>query len=736
MFQFKSISIIGILLSVTLSGFAWGQSEWGGISGKWEDHLKWNNGNVPNSANESALLGGTGSYNVGFKSFISIADLEITNPNAVLTFNTGGTTNTNNYLIVKDDVTNNGLINLNSDNEFLDANLDVEGVFTISNSGTVAFGGSSLFATSDRRLAADEIINNGVVLANQNAELRRGAVSNNGIIHTAAGKTLEIHSPTFNNNGTLTNDGRLEIFSSTFNFLGGVTTGNAVDVNSSILNLSGTGSATFNMYGFNPNTRLSGDIAAAQTINFTPIKDVNGNFTSSSLVHVDSDFTNNGLMNFVAYGTRFVGILGSAELSNSSTGTLRFGGSAGATSLRTITADIANAGFVDVNENSRFNPTGGSFSNDGSIDIATGKTMEIRLSAFNQNGGTLVNNGTFDQAGGTFNFNGGNVTGNAIDLNSAQLNLGAGAGTAEFNVFGFNSNTRVNGDIGVGQTINIKPRVSGSTFVFSDASFNNMGTLNLNSDSTSDVTFQHTGTLSNAGRIAFGGNSTDNSTDRRLHTELNNLSGGIIDVVAQGTGTLIGVNGADHNNSGVIISRHSENVVSFVGSSFTNQVGGSLQGVGRYDFNSSGLNNLGTIAPGLSPGMLIIDGDVTFGTTSRLEMEIGGLSQGIDYDYLDVVQNLVLNGELSVAFFGGFQSQISNADTFTILTSSNLSGSFNGLADGAMVQTSDGYGQFKISYQGNSVVLSNFSANAVPEPVTGGFLFLVATAIMSRRKRK
>src|SRR5690606_24427807 len=135
------------------------------------------------------------------------------------------------------------------------------------------------------------------------------------------------------------------------------------------------------------------------------------------------------------------------------------------------------------------------------------------------------------------------------------------------------------------------------------------------------------------------------------------------------------------------ISRDAASIVTILGSSFTNLAGGTLAGLGELDFTQTSLANNGNIAPGLSAGMLTLDGNVVFGSTADLQIELGGLVQGIDYDFLNALDNLTLNGELSVTFIGGFQNLVNAGDSFTILSADGLSGNFFGLADGATLAT-------------------------------------------------
>ncbi|MBN1526714.1 MAG: hypothetical protein JW919_03920 [Candidatus Omnitrophica bacterium] len=71
-------------------------------------------------------------------------------------------------------------------------------------------------------------------------------------------------------------------------------------------------------------------------------------------------------------------------------------------------------------------------------------------------------------------------------------------------------------------------------------------------------------------------------------------------------------------------------------------------------FGSSLLQEGGILSPGSSPGTTLIEGDYTLGASSILKIEIGGLVQGTDYDYLDITGDAYLNGTIEVWFINDF----------------------------------------------------------------------------------
>ena len=104
-------------------------------------------------------------------------------------------------------------------------------------------------------------------------------------------------------------------------------------------------------------------------------------------------------------------------------------------------------------------------------------------------------------------------------------------------------------------------------------------------------------------------------------------------------------------------------------------------------------------------------------------MEIGGLTQGTEYDYLAVSGLVGLDGTLELHMLNGFQLQLDPSQIFTLLTSKDvLSGAFDNVANGSRLTTADGLASFQVNYGAgslygaNNLVLSD--PQAVPEPAS------------------
>lgn len=621
------------------------------------------------------------------------------------------------------DFTNHGTINLDS-SSLLDTTLVRDG--TITNEGTIGFGGTSGATTTERRLNAD-VVNNGTVNISQDGHLNRnnGVFTNHGNVNIDSGKVLDFETATgtFNqNSGTVDNQGAFNFVSDTLNFNGGQFTGNAVNLESSTLNIgaTSTGAGEFDM------TRAgsySGNLASAQTLN---IRDGSANTVTTAT----SDFTNQGTINLDSDSQLDVALNRDGVITNQ--GAINFGGTSASTSTeRRLSADVINQGAVNVNQDAHLNRALGTFTNHNQVNIASGKTLDFEQATgtFNQEAGTVDNQGAFNFNGDTLNFNGGTFTGNAVSLEASTLNIGAASTGA--GVFNMTRSGSYSGDLAAAQTLNLFDG-SGNNVTTATADFTNYGTINLNSDSALDVTLTRDGSVTNDGLIRFGGTSDSASTVRRLAAEVFNE--GTVEFDNGSTANMLGMAGADHRNSGLIVSYDDSFLVTVSGDSFTNTAEGTLAGVGEYDFSETGLISDGVIAPGLSPGTMTLEGDVTLGATSQLQFELGGTLQGTEHDFLDVLGTMELAGGLDVSFVDGFENTVSSSDVFTIASATSLNGTFMGLAEGSTVSTSDGLGNFSISYQGNQVVLGNYSS--VPEPSMAFLVSGLALVVVCRRRRR
>jgi hypothetical protein len=154
----------------------------------------------------------------------------------------------------------------------------------------------------------------------------------------------------------------------------------------------------------------------------------------------------------------------------------------------------------------------------------------------------------------------------------------------------------------------------------------------------------------------------------------------------------------------------------------TATIGGALT-VG----NSAG--GLETLAPGASIGTLSA-ASVSLASASVFQLEINSSTVATDLLSSTGAVTLALGATLSVVDLGALV--LTNSETFTFITGSNVTGEFAGLADGASLTV--GANTFTIDYTTTSVMLV-----AVPEPgsvisLCGGLGVLLGLQRFRRRK--
>lgn len=136
--------------------------------------------------------------------------------------------------------------------------------------------------------------------------------------------------------------------------------------------------------------------------------------------------------------------------------------------------------------------------------------------------------------------------------------------------------------------------------------------------------------------------------------------------------------------------------------------------------------NGGTIAPGSSPGTVQINGDLQLLAGSVLQMEIGGLTPGTEYDRLIVTGNSTLAGEVEISFVNGFVPQV--GDSFELF---QTNGSFSAVGRVHVVNAPAGMSYAASLSEGLVTITS------VPEPssITLALGGCGAFALLARQRR-
>ena len=122
----------------------------------------------------------------------------------------------------------------------------------------------------------------------------------------------------------------------------------------------------------------------------------------------------------------------------------------------------------------------------------------------------------------------------------------------------------------------------------------------------------------------------------------------------------------------------------------------------------------GTLAPGLSPGELTIDGNLTVDIDSELIIEIAGTTPGSQYDVLNVLGDATINGEIIFRFIEGFGP--SQGQTFDFLNGTGTMDLIN--SDFLIEGLAPGF-EFDVAPTINGFQLISLNdGQAIPEPST------------------
>jgi hypothetical protein len=329
-----------------------------------------------------------------------------------------------------------------------------------------------------------------------------------------------------------------------------------------------------------------------------------------------------------------------------------------------ITGNVSGTGGLLINKNGTVNLTGDNSNFSGNVTLSNG-TLNTNLIAVGAH-----SEGTFRNSGGTHNMAGHDLYVGTYD-----------DGTGRYELSG-----------------------SGASLTTRDLFLGNAG----------DGTFEQTdgtGSVSHNMYLGYwpGGEGTYNLSDGTMTIGNSLYIGGKSDA-AGGSGT-VNISGGQLNvNGSVKIWDDGE----------LNLTGGEL-----HVANILGdiTNTSGSLCPGFSPGLLTINGDYTQGTSALLEIELGGVLRGDEYDALFVTGTMNLAGTLDVVLWNGFEPLAGNS--FDILDWGHLNGTFDiidlpALNPGLMWNTSALYTSGQLS--------------VTPEPATICLLGLGGLAML-RRKR-
>ncbi len=477
----------------------------------------------------------------------------------------------------------------------------------------------------------------------------------NGGTHTFDGNTLagdgtfEVVGGVININGA----GLIFPESINFPFLGGTIQGDGpIDINGIFSWQSGTltgsdtvrvnATATFTISGpFGKTLRrpLVNHTTCVWTGTSISMDNAAGRFINESLFDIQTDQT--------------IGSLG-LVINN---GTLKKSVGSGET---TISADLINNGEIQV-ETGTLRPSDES-SGSGSYDIRSAAKYKMSGSTHTFDGNTLTGEGIFEISGGTININGAGLN-FPVTLNFQFLGgTIQGSGPIAVNgIFNWQSGTITGSD-----TVTV-----GATATFTISS--NFG-KNLRRPLVNQATCTWTGTS-----ISMDGGGARFINEGVFDIRTDNTMGSLGSVINSGTmkktaGTATTNISADLINTGIISA---EAAILRSSDLMLNDTSGVIQGSATFQKNSDVFTNYGTIAPGLSPGILNFVGDFLMFPSANMDIELGGYAPGSEYDRLTSSGNAFFNNNLNVSFINNFVPAI--GDTFTFVTYNSRNGTFDNI---------------------------------------------------------
>jgi len=359
------------------------------------------------------------------------------------------------------------------------------------------------------------------------------------------------------------------------------------------------------------------------------------------------------------------------------------------TTVKSLTVDARTAGTAAL-----------AIQNTGTLIVTELTTVGLR--------GKLTGEGTLVAGGGIVNYG-------QIDLGDGGLQIVGGTLTNSGFIRGEGQidNTLVNATDGQlwGET--------GKLLLLTGPANTNGGDINLNGGNivfAQDLTNNLEGFIGGRGMLLVNGGLTNDGT-LGFSGALTDIHGDVTNnadakIIVSGGATLTFYD--DLANEGELR----------MGTGCSTVIFGNLSGGG--EVNGGTIYIEGEISPGSSPGDVFLGGDLVLGSSASLEIELGGILAGEEYDLLNVGGLVSLDGTLDVKLIDDFTPR--PGQSFTVMTFGSREGDFDeylglDLTEGLWLEP---------SFTPHALVLVT-----VPEPST--LLMLAAGAVgllaLIRRRR-
>jgi len=375
----------------------------------------------------------------------------------------------------------------------------------------------------------------------------------------------------------------------------------------------------------------------------------------------------------------------------------------------------------------------------GAIAIASNDRLSSGSGTLTLNGGALRYDAAFDNlravtlgaSGGTLDTQGYSVT-HSTGISGTGALTKAGSGTltlAAANTYSGDTHLAT-GTLAVGDDAALGTgtlQLDGGTLTGSGAAHTLANAVSFNADTTlggsQDLTFTGAWTLTKNRDLTVA-----NSALTTISGAIGE-SGGTRSLAKYGSGTLV-LTGANTYTGGTLIAEGTVKINNSTGSAFgsgavTVADGATLTGAGHF---SGAFQNNGTYSPGNSPVLATLS-SFNQGSTGVLEIQIGGLVRGTEYDALNVTGALTFDGQLDVTLLNGFLP--ASGASFNLFDWGSASGTFAtvnlpDLGPGLAWDTSSLYTTGELD-----VVTS-----AIPEPSTYAIMSGLGALFFAVRRRR
>jgi hypothetical protein len=318
--------------------------------------------------------------------------------------------------------------------------------------------------------------------------------------------------------------------------------------------------------------------------------------------------------------------------------------------------------------------------------------------------------------------NQGTVRANNVTIGGGLVNAGLVEGSGRINADLTNQTT---GEVrvGAGEQMLIngsahsnagRIEVIGGELEFNGALTNQLSMTSSSNITGRDATLRFNGGLTNEGNLALSFGTSD------VFGDINNTKAGKI--INSGAGQITFYD--DVANDGEVRTSTGGATVFF----------GAVSGAGGYTGTGTVFFE-GDLAPGNSPALISVGGDMVLGSGSFTLMELAGLDRGSEYDAFDIGGALSLDGTLSISLLDGFNPFAGSY--FDLFAADSISGSFSQLLFPELAGGLSWNLALLTDFSGGTDYLRLSAVSAVPVP-PAVWLFgsgLIGLAAVTRRRQ-